>query len=253
MGKVIAIANQKGGVGKTTTAVNLSASFTALEYDVLLVDADAQANATSGVGMKPEGNTLYECLVDEDLKAEDAIVPTEFDHLDIIPSSKDLSAAEIEMMGLNNKQHRLKELLSTVKHKYDYIMVDCSPSLGITTLNALIAADSVIIPVQCEYYALEGLTKLLNVISTLQQRSNPDLVYEGILLTMHDSRLSLSNNVVEEVRKHFGNMTFETIIPRNIRLSEAPSFGVPVIIHDITSKGAMSYINLAREIIKKNI
>jgi chromosome partitioning protein len=253
MGKTIAIANQKGGVGKTTTAINLAASLAAFEFKTLLIDADPQANSTSGLGFNPKEvkNSIYECMVGLS-SVQESILPTEVPFLDIIPSHIDLVGAEIEMINLNNRERKMKDALVVVKDSYDYIIMDCSPSLGLITINSLTAADSVIIPVQCEYYALEGLGKLLNTIKIIQSRLNTSLVIEGILLTMYDMRLRLSNQVVNEVNTHFKNMVFETIIPRNIRLSESPSFGVPAILHDADSKGAISYLNLAKEIIRKN-
>jgi chromosome partitioning protein len=253
MGKTIAIANQKGGVGKTTTAINLAASLAAFEFKTLLIDADPQANSTSGLGFNPKEvkNSIYECMVGLS-SVQESILPTEIPFLDITPSHIDLVGAEIEMINLNNRERKMKEALEVVKDQYDFIIMDCSPSLGLITINSLTAADSVIIPVQCEYYALEGLGKLLNTIKIIQSRLNTSLVIEGILLTMYDLRLRLSNQVVNEVNSHFKNMVFETIIPRNIRLSESPSFGVPAILHDADSKGAISYLNLAKEIIRKN-
>jgi chromosome partitioning protein len=253
MGKIIAIANQKGGVGKTTTAINLAASFAALEFKTLLIDADPQANSTSGLGFNPKEVSLsiYECMVGIATVGE-SIVATEVSFLDIIPSHIDLVGAEIEMINLKNREDKMKDALASIKDSYDFIIMDCSPSLGLITINSLTAADSVIIPVQCEYYALEGLGKLLNTIKIIQSRLNPQLVIEGILLTMYDLRVRLSNQVVNEINSHFKNMVFETIIPRNIRLSESPSFGIPAILHDADSKGSISYLNLAKEIIRKN-
>jgi chromosome partitioning protein len=253
MGKVIAIANQKGGVGKTTTTINLAASLAALEFKTLIVDADPQANSTSGLGFNPKEieNSIYECMVDG-VQAKDIIISSDLDNLDLLPSHIDLVGAEIEMINLKNREEKMKEALREIKDKYDFIIVDCSPSLGLITINSLTASDSVIIPVQCEYFALEGLGKLLNTIKIIQSRLNTNLEIEGILLTMYDLRVRLSNQVVNEVTTHFQQMVFNTIIPRNVRLSESPSFGIPVIAHDADSKGAISYLNLAREILVKN-
>ena len=253
MGKVIAIANQKGGVGKTTTTINLAASLAALEFRTLIVDADPQANSTSGLGYNPKEieNSIYECMI-EDVQTRDAIIQTDFPNLDLLPSHIDLVGAEIEMINLQSREDKMKDALNQIRDDYDFIIVDCSPSLGLITINSLTAADSVIIPVQCEYFALEGLGKLLNTIKIIQSRLNTDLAIEGILLTMYDLRVRLSNQVVGEVTSHFQQMVFNTIIPRNIRLSESPSFGVPVLAQDADSKGAISYLNLAREILAKN-
>ena len=253
MGKIIAIANQKGGVGKTTTSINLAASLAVLEYKTLLVDADPQANSTSGIGFDPRNikASVYECLVN-DLKPREAIQATETPNLDLLPAHIDLVGAEIEMINLNEREYKMKKMLDEVKDDYDFIIIDCSPSLGLITINALTASDSVIIPVQCEYFALEGLGKLLNTIKIVQNRLNTNLEIEGILLTMYDVRLRLSNQVVEEVRTHFNDLVFQTIIQRNTRLSEAPSFGISVIMHDASCKGAINYLNLAREILQKN-
>ncbi|AKQ45308.1 chromosome partitioning protein ParA [Rufibacter radiotolerans] len=253
MGKIIAVANQKGGVGKTTSAINLAASLAALEFKTLLVDADPQANATSGIGFDPKDieNSIYECMVDG-INVEEIILSSPIDFLDLIPSHIDLVGAEVEMINLPNREDKMKQVLVPLKEKYDFIIIDCSPSLGLITVNSLTAADSVIIPVQCEYFALEGLGKLLNTIKIIQSRLNPDLEIEGLLLTMYDVRLRLSNQVVEEVKMHFQQMVFDTIIPRNVKLSESPSFGIPAILHDAESKGAISYLNLAREIVEKN-
>ena len=253
MSKIIAIANQKGGVGKTTTAINLAASLAALEFKTLVVDADPQANSTSGLGIDPKevDNSIYECMVD-DINPLEIILETDIQYLHLIPSHIDLVGAEVEMVNLVNREEKMRKVLQGLSTSYDFIIIDCSPSLGLITVNALTAANSIIIPVQCEYFALEGLGKLLNTIKIIQERLNPELEIEGILLTMYDSRLRLSNMVVEDVQQHFQKMVFKTLIPRNIKLSEAPSFGVPVLIHDAESKGAISYLNLAREILENN-
>jgi len=253
MGKIIAIANQKGGVGKTTTTVNLAAALGVLEKKVLLIDADPQANASSGLGIVVEEveKGTYQ-LLEHAIEAKEAILKTNSPNVDIIPAHIDLVAIEIELVDKNNREYMLKEVLNDVKDAYDYILIDCAPSLGLITLNALVAADSVIIPIQCEYFALEGLGKLLNTIKSVQKIHNAELDIEGLLLTMYDSRLRLSNQVVEEVKKHFQNMVFNTIIQRNVRLSEAPSFGESIIAYDATSKGAVNYINLANEILKNH-
>ncbi len=253
MGKIIAIANQKGGVGKTTTTVNLAASLGVLEKKILLIDADPQANATSGLGIDVESVTLgtYEVL-EHTASIKDTIVTTNSPNVDIVPAHIDLVAIELELVDKNDREYMLKQALKDVKDDYDYILIDCAPSLGLITLNALTGADSVIIPIQCEYFALEGLGKLLNTIKSVQKIHNVDLEIEGLLLTMYDSRLRLSNQVVNEVRKHFDNMVFKTIIQRNIKLGEAPSYGESIIAYDATSKGAINYINLANEILKRN-
>lgn len=253
MGKIIAIANQKGGVGKTTTSVNLAASLGVLEKKVLLIDADPQANATSGLGIDVESIELgtYQ-LLEHSIKAEEGIMKTESPNVDIIPAHIDLVAIEIELVDQDEREYMLKKAIQHLKETYDYVLIDCAPSLGLLTLNALTAADSVIIPIQCEYFALEGLGKLLNTIKSVQKIHNNKLDIEGLLLTMYDARLRLSNQVVEEVQKHFDEMVFKTIIQRNVRLSEAPSYGESIINYDAGSKGATNYLNLAHEIIKKN-
>jgi len=253
MGKIIAIANQKGGVGKTTTSVNLAASLGVLEKKVLLIDADPQANASSGLGIDVEAVEYgtYQVL-EHTIAARDTIVKTDSPNVDIIPAHIDLVAIEIELVDKQNREYMLKKSLVELKDDYDYILIDCAPSLGLITLNSLVAADSVIIPIQCEYFALEGLGKLLNTIKSVQNIHNSDLDIEGLLLTMFDSRLRLSNQVVDEVRKHFSTMVFDTIIRRNTRLGEAPSYGESIIAYDATSKGAVNYLNLAQELLKKN-
>ena len=253
MGKIIAITNQKGGVGKTTTAINLGASFGVLEYKTLIVDADPQANATSGVGFDPRevSTSIYDCLVNE-TDPRSLILETENPNLSIIPAHIDLVGAELEMISMPNREYRLKQALDLIKDDYDFIIIDCSPSLGLITVNSLTAADSVIIPVQCEYFALEGLGKLLNTIKIIQSRLNTDLDIEGIVLTLYDTRLRLANQVVDEVKTHFQELVFNTIIHRNTRLGEAPSFGETIIMHDATCKGAINYLNFAREVLQKN-
>jgi len=253
MTKIISIVNQKGGVGKTTTAINLAASLAVLEYKTLVIDADPQANTSSGLGFDPKNirTGLYEVLINE-VPAKDAVLETEFQYLDILPSNIDLVGAEIEMINLPNRERIMKHALEKLKKNYDFVIIDCSPSLGLITTNSLVASDSIIIPVQCEYFALEGLGKLLNTIKIVQNNLNPDLQIEGLLLTMYDMRLRLSNQVVEEVKMHFQQLVFDTIIQRNTRLSEAPSFGKPAITHDAESKGAINYLNLAKELLHKN-
>ncbi len=253
MGRIIGVANQKGGVGKTTTAINLAASFAVLEFKTLLIDADPQANSTTGVGFDLQNIThgLYDCMVN-DTEAKDVVLKTDIPNLDLIPSHIDLVGAEIEMINYPNRERVLKQLIEPLREEYDFIVIDCSPSLGLITVNAVTAADSVIVPVQCEFFALEGLGKLLNTIKIVQSRLNTSLVIEGILMTMYDGRLRLCNQVVSEVRRHFEDLVFNTIIHRNSRLSEAPSFGKPVILYDANCKGAMNYLNLAKEILQKN-
>lgn len=253
MGKIIAIANQKGGVGKTTTSVNLAASLGVLEKKVLLIDADPQANATSGLGIDVETVDIgtYQILEHSNTPAE-AVMQSTSPNVDVIPAHIDLVAIEIELVDKENREYMLKQALKDIREQYDFILIDCAPSLGLLTLNALTAADSVIIPIQCEYFALEGLGKLLNTVKSVQKIHNPNLDIEGMLLTMYDSRLRLSNQVVEEVQKHFNDMVFKTIIQRNVKLSEAPSFGESIINFDATSKGASNYLSLAEEVIKKN-
>ncbi|MBR2647651.1 MAG: ParA family protein [Sediminibacterium sp.] len=253
MARIIGVANQKGGVGKTTTAINVAASLAVLEYKTLLVDADPQANSTTGVGFDLHNITssLYDCMVNN-TPAADVILKSDIPHLDIIPSHIDLVGAEIEMINYPNRENVMKTILDVVRDQYDFIIIDCSPSLGLITVNSLVASDSVIVPVQCEFFALEGLGKLLNTIKIVQNRLNPSLQIEGILMTMYDGRLRLCNQVVSEVRRHFDDMVFSTIIHRNTRLSEAPSVGKPVILYDAESKGAVNYLNLSKEILQNN-
>ncbi|MCL4138601.1 UNVERIFIED_CONTAM: hypothetical protein GTU68_024313, partial [Idotea baltica] len=252
--RIICLANQKGGVGKTTTAINLAASLAALEYKVLLIDVDPQGNASSGVGVniREVEHSIYSCIVDDSLKIQDIITETEFPNLDVIPSHENLIGAEVEIVDENRREYLIKNLLKEIKDDYDFILLDCSPSLGLITVNALTAADSVLIPVQCEYFAMEGLGKLLNTIRIVQKALNKEMTIEGIVLTMYDRRLNLSNQVIEDVRRHFQHLVFETIVHRNITLSEAPSYGQPVLAFDAKSKGAVNYINLAKELLKKN-
>jgi len=253
MGKTIAVTNQKGGVGKTTTAINLAASLAVLEYKTLILDADPQANATSGIGFNPKNikSSIYECIIDN-MDPEKVILTTDTPNLDLMPAHIDLVGAEIEMINRPNREKMMSKVIDKIRDKYDFIIIDCSPSLGLITVNALSTADSVIIPVQCEYFALEGLGKLLNTIKIVQSRLNTNLDIEGILLTMYDSRLRLSKQVTEEVKTHFQQMVFNTIINRNTKLGEAPSFGNSIIMYDAQSTGAINYLNLAREILQKN-
>jgi chromosome partitioning protein len=253
MAKVIAIANQKGGVGKTTTAINLAAAFAVLEFKTLLIDADPQANATSGVGFDPKNikTSVYECIID-DIDPRNIILKTTTPNLELLPAHIDLVGAEIEMIGLPNREKMMRRVIAKIKDDYDFILIDCSPSLGLITVNALTAANSVIVPVQCEYFALEGLGKLLNTIKIVQSRLNTELEIEGIVLTMYDARLRLANQVVDEVKTHFQQMVFDTIINRNTKLGEAPSFGESIIMHDVNCTGAVNYLNLAREILQNN-
>lgn len=253
MGKIIALANQKGGVGKTTTTINLAASLATLEKSVLVIDADPQANASSGLGVdiKEVDCSIYECIIDN-ADVRDAIYTTDINGLDIIPSHINLVGAEIEMLNLPNRENVIKNMLATIRDEYDFILIDCSPSLGLITVNALTAADSVVIPVQCEYFALEGISKLLNTIKIIKSRLNPQLEIEGFLLTMYDSRLRLANQIYDEVKRHFQELVFKTVIQRNVKLSESPSHGLPVILYDADSTGSKNHLALAKEIINKN-
>ena len=253
MGKIIALANQKGGVGKTTTTINLAASLATLEKSVLVIDADPQANASSGLGVdiKEVDCSIYECIIDH-ADVRDAIYTTDINGLDIIPSHINLVGAEIEMLNLPNRENVIKNMLATIRDEYDFILIDCSPSLGLITVNALTAADSVVIPVQCEYFALEGISKLLNTIKVIKSRLNPQLEIEGFLLTMYDSRLRLANQIYDEVKRHFQELVFKTVIQRNVKLSESPSHGLPVILYDADSTGSKNHLALAKEIINKN-
>lgn len=253
MGRVIALANQKGGVGKTTTAINLAASLASLERKVLIVDTDAQANASSGLGLDISniGKTIYECLC-ADLTADEVIMPTQVEGLDIIPSHIDLAGADLEMLDRERREFVLQEVLSSVVDRYDYIIIDCSPSLGLITVNSLVAADAVIIPVQCEYFALEGISKLLNTIKIVKERLNPRLEIEGFLMTMFDSRTRLNNQIYEEVKTHFKDLVFQTVIQRNVKLGEAPSHGLPALLYDAESRGAINHLQLAQELLDKH-
>ena len=253
MGKIIALANQKGGVGKTTTTINLAASLATLDKSALVIDADPQANASSGLGVdiKEVDCSIYECIIDH-ADVRDAIYTTDINGLDIIPSHINLVGAEIEMLNLPNRENVIKNMLATIRDEYDFILIDCSPSLGLITVNALTAADSVVIPVQCEYFALEGISKLLNTIKIIKSRLNPQLEIEGFLLTMYDSRLRLANQIYDEVKRHFQELVFKTVIQRNVKLSESPSHGLPVILYDADSTGSKNHLALAKEIINKN-
>ena len=252
MGKIIALANQKGGVGKTTTSMNLAASLATLEKRVLLVDADPQANASSGVGVELNevDSTLYECIINQG-NIKEAIYTTDIEGFDVVPSHINLVGAEVEMLNLKKREYILKELLTPIRDEYDYILIDCSPSLGLITVNSLTAADSVIIPVQCEYFALEGISKLLNTIKIIKKKLNPALEIEGFLLTMYDSRLRLANQIYDEVKRHFQELVFKTVIQRNVKLSEAPSHGLPAILYDADSTGSKNHMALAKEIIQR--
>ena len=253
MGKIIALANQKGGVGKTTSTINLAASLATLEKSVLVVDADPQANASSGLGvdLKEVECSIYECIVNR-ANVHDAIYTTDIEGLDIIPSHIDLVGAEVEMLNIDEREYVLKRILEPIRNEYDYILIDCSPSLGLITVNALTAADTVIIPVQCEYFALEGISKLLSTIKIIKSRLNTKLEIEGFLLTMYDSRLRLANQIYDEVKRHFQELVFKTVIQRNVKLSESPSHGLPVILYDADSTGAKNHLSLAKEIINRN-
>lgn len=253
MGKIIALANQKGGVGKTTTAINLAASLATLEKKVLLIDADPQANSSSGVGVDINhvDSSIYECIVNN-VDPHEAIYTTDIEGMDIIPSHIDLVGAEIEMLNLPEREKVLKKIFAQLVDEYDYLLIDCSPSLGLITVNALTAANSVIIPVQCEYFALEGISKLLNTIRIIKKKLNPELQIEGFLLTMYDGRLRLANQIYDEVKRHFQELVFKTVVQRNVKLSEAPSHGMPVILYDAESRGALNYLALAKEIIQRN-
>lgn len=253
MGKIVALANQKGGVGKTTTTINLAASLAAMEKKVLVVDADPQANASSGLGLdiKQIDKTIYECLIGT-IDAKDAVVKTDLDNLHVLPSHINLVGAELEMLNVDNREKQLAKFLVPLKDDYDFILIDCSPSLGLITVNALTASDSIIIPVQCEYFALEGISKLLNTIRIIKSKLNPKLEIEGFLLTMYDARLRLANQIYDEVKSHFQDLVFKTVIQRNVKLSESQSFAQPVLVYDSISRGAVNHMQLAQELIEKN-
>jgi ATPases involved in chromosome partitioning len=253
MGKIIALANQKGGVGKTTTTINLAASLAALEKKVLVVDADPQANASSGLGIdiKKVNKTIYECLIST-ASPKEAIVKTDIERLDVLPSHINLVGAELEMLNIENREKQMANVLIPIKEDYDFILIDCSPSLGLITVNALTAADSIIIPVQCEYFALEGISKLLNTIKIIKNKLNPMLEIEGFLLTMYDARLRLANQIYEEVKNHFQELVFSTVVQRNVKLSESQSFAQPVLVYDAASKGSVNHMQLAKELLDKN-